>query len=69
MVVHFGASVGVSFGSAEQQNCLFIYSLCTRLNALVAKNGLHAILRLRCWLKLALNWVSEKASLAKKPVW
>ena len=27
-MVHFGASVGVSFGSPEQQNCLFIYSLC-----------------------------------------
>ena len=46
-----------------------LFSVNTRLNALGAKNGLHAILRLRCRLNLALNRVSQKASLAKKPVW
>ena len=34
----------------------------TRLNAMGAKNGLYTILRLQCWLKLALNQV-------KRPLW
>ena len=59
---------------------IHLFSVNTRLKALVAKNGLHAILRLRCRLNLALNRVSqqplwtkslfgEKVHLANKSVW
>ena len=48
---------------------IHLFSVNARLNAMGAKNVLYMILRLRCWLNPALNQVSQKASLAKKPVW
>ena len=41
---------------------IHLFSVNARLNAMGAKNGLYTMLRLQCWLKLALNRV-------KSPLW
>ena len=46
-----------------------LFSVNTRLNVMGAKSGLYTILRLRCWWKLSLNRVSQKAFSVKKLVW
>ena len=48
---------------------IHLFSVNTRLNAMGARNGLYTILRLRCWWKLSLNRVSQKALSVKKLVW